>query len=228
MGATHSKGPKITDVECEEFAAISKFKVDEIKLLHQHFRKNSKIIEDDGVIDFAEFLISLGIRDSLVAKQLYRMFDTNHDNRINFREFVMGVNFLVESDQFALSKVLFRLLEVKEPKGSGFGFEELLSMCESAASQFQYVRFPAGFLRNWLANDMQEFRKSCQRKLEEPGLRGAAKDSLQDLINRLENLQTFRFDENSFFVYFRFSPVAAQWLQVDIRVLQFNARQLLK
>lgn len=227
MGTSHSKGPKITDVECEEFSAISKFKIDEIKLLHQHFRKISKIKEDDGVIDFAEFLITLGVNDSLVARQLYRMFDTNNDDRINFREFVLSINILVESDQFALSKVLFRLLEVKGP-GKGFGFEDLLSVCESAASQFQYVRFPNGFMRNWLSNDMQEFRKSCQLKLEEPGLRAATKESLQDLINRLQNLQTFTFDENSFFVYFKFSPVTAQWLQVDLRVLQFNARQLLK
>jgi serine/threonine-protein phosphatase 2B regulatory subunit len=65
---------------------------DEVKKLHAHFKSISTSIQDDGVIDLAEFQQALGLKNSAFADRLFHVFDLNKDDVINFKEFVCGLS----------------------------------------------------------------------------------------------------------------------------------------
>jgi len=68
------------------------FSEEEIKKLHTHFKNISNSIQSDGVIDIAEFQQALGLKNSAFAERIFRVFDMNKDDVINFREFVCGLS----------------------------------------------------------------------------------------------------------------------------------------
>lgn len=88
---------------------------DEIKKLHAHFKKISTSIQNDGVIDLAEFQQALGLKNSAFAERLFAVFDKNKDAVINFREFVSGLSV------FCAKGTLDEKLQVKNGEGEGGG-----------------------------------------------------------------------------------------------------------
>jgi len=75
-----------------ELVQSTHFSEDEVKRLHTHFRSISGSIQNDGVIDIAEFQQALGLKNSAFAERIFRVFDINKDEVINFREFVCGLS----------------------------------------------------------------------------------------------------------------------------------------
>ena len=81
------------------------------------FNQLSKAKRDDGVIDYEEFCMAVGLKDGVYAQNLFKIFDTNDDKVINFREFILAfATFLNETidKQIRLS---FRLYDPLD-KGS--------------------------------------------------------------------------------------------------------------
>lgn len=226
MGNTNPSSILITPTECEEFSSISKFKENEIVHLFKHFENISKSQLDDGVIDYQEFINCLGIKDSLVSKQMFKLLDMNHDGRINFREFVMGLNFLMEEDQKGISKILFKLFDVYNRKS--FGVEEILIILQSCIDQFKYVKISSQMLKEIVINNLVEFRFDIRNKLEEPTLSHQSVDLLRKVEINLMNLEEFQFDEETFFIYFKLAPLTLKWLQVDFELIRQNASKMVK
>jgi len=75
-----------------ELVQQTHFSEEEIKKLHAHFKKISTSIQNDGVIDLAEFQQALGLKNSAFAERLFTVFDMNKDAVINFKEFVCGLS----------------------------------------------------------------------------------------------------------------------------------------
>lgn len=97
---------------------MSTFTSEEINDLYLFFNQLSKAKRDDGVIDFEEFCMAVGIngkrREGPFAKNLFQIFDTNDDKVINFREFILAfATFLNETidKQIRLS---FRLYDPRD------------------------------------------------------------------------------------------------------------------
>lgn len=75
---------------------------EEVKKLHTHFKSISNSIQSDGVIDIAEFQQALGLKNSAFAERIFRVFDINKDDVINFREFVCGLSGMCLCELFGL------------------------------------------------------------------------------------------------------------------------------
>jgi neuronal calcium sensor 1 len=59
----------------------------ELKSLYKQFKRESP----SGMItknEFAEVMGQMGLVDPFLQEQMFRVFDTNHDDVINFQEFV--------------------------------------------------------------------------------------------------------------------------------------------
>ena len=220
MGNSQKK-LQITQSECEEFASISRFSPKEIKYILLQFRKISKIYLDDGVIDYDEFLCCIGIPNSLISEQLFNIMDSNGDKKINFREFVTGLNFLVDEDQAMISKIIFKLFDTRNVKN--VGIEEIASVIESCLKQFPNVKISKEQIRNIIKQDLSDFAVDVKNKLEEPSLSFSSVRTLNMILENLKNLQSFRFNEETFFIYFKFNPVYFKWFQVDIDLIRKNA-----
>ena len=221
MGNTHKKPISITTSECEEFSSISKFKQEEIKYILYHFRNISKLKLDDGVIDYQEFLETLNAEDSIVAKQLFNFLDVNSDGRINFREFIIGLNFLLDEDQLGASKVLFKVFDLKNKQG--FGTDEIFEVIYSCVKMFQYVRISPMVLRKMIRNNMVEFEGNVRIKLEEPGLSLQSRELLEQILGQLRDFESFQFNQESFFIFFKFYPACLRWFQVDLDLIKQSA-----
>ncbi len=73
-----------------EFSKVSTFTSEEINDLYLFFNQLSKAQKDDGVIDYEEFRQAVNLKDGIYARNLFRIFDTNDDKVINFREFILA------------------------------------------------------------------------------------------------------------------------------------------
>ena len=63
--------------------------------MFQHYVMISAIDTDDGFIDRHEFHAAMGITgESFFMERMFRLFDEDGDNQINFREFVSGLAIL--------------------------------------------------------------------------------------------------------------------------------------
>ena len=224
MGNKKSK-VQITDSECQDFANISNFSADEICFLHIHFRRIAKSKSDDGIIDYHEFISALKINDSLISQRLFRVIDQNEDGRINFREFVVGLSFLVEKDQVSVSRFVFRLFDCENRHM--FGINEICKTLESCLSQFPHVKLNSKFLREFVIANMEEFAVHVKNRLE--GSRQSFNNvkSLNQLHLDLQNLKSFNFTPETFFIYYKFNPVFVNWFQSDINNLRKQTALLL-
>lgn len=68
--------------------------------------------DDDGVIDYEEFCKTIDLPKSLFTKQLFRLFDNNDNESINFRKFIVTLSTLVYGTTNERLKVGFRLYDV--------------------------------------------------------------------------------------------------------------------
>jgi Ca2+-binding EF-hand superfamily protein len=98
-----------------EFSKVSTFTSEEINDFYLFFNQLSKAKRDDGVIDFEEFCLAVGLpQEGLYARNLFQIFDTNDDKVINFREFILAfATFLNETidKQIRLSFKLYDPLD---------------------------------------------------------------------------------------------------------------------
>ena len=54
----------------------------------------SKSIYDDGLIDKKEFFEYFKVKETYLLEKLFIYFDNNFDQFVNFREFILGNNYL--------------------------------------------------------------------------------------------------------------------------------------
>lgn len=80
--------------EIATFVQSTHFEAPEIKALWFHFKEISSTEEDDGIIDRTEFQTAMLFRDSVLLDRIFRIFDTNKDEKINFAEFISCLSVL--------------------------------------------------------------------------------------------------------------------------------------
>lgn len=85
-GSTHSF--RIKKNELMELSEITLFNAEQIFTFHFFFQKFAALQKDDGVIDYNEFLTSLGATNNTFTRQLFTAFQRNSTETINFREFI--------------------------------------------------------------------------------------------------------------------------------------------
>ena len=121
MGNRKSNCHLLKDYELLEYSKISSFTHDEIDHIYHYFVHFSASQTDDGVIDYFEFCQAVHLSDTLVTKRIFRIFDTNKDNVINFREFLIGLAyFLYETTEHQIL-LSFRLFDID---GKGYCTKE--------------------------------------------------------------------------------------------------------
>ena len=66
--------------------------------MYDYFQKIASFKSNNGVIDYDEFCVVIGVgyemgnavSNSMIVKNMFTMFDTNGDEKINFREFLVA------------------------------------------------------------------------------------------------------------------------------------------
>ncbi len=67
--------------------------------------------KDDGVIDFNEFCTWMEVQPDDASQCLFRGFDLNDDQVLNFREFVLGISNLTHPKIDFIIKYSFSLFD---------------------------------------------------------------------------------------------------------------------
>eukprot|EP01061_Rhynchopus_euleeides_P038793 TRINITY_DN66526_c0_g1_i1.p1 TRINITY_DN66526_c0_g1~~TRINITY_DN66526_c0_g1_i1.p1 ORF type:complete len:179 (+),score=79.35 TRINITY_DN66526_c0_g1_i1:74-610(+) len=76
-----------------ELTQQTSFSADEIRNMQDNFKKLASARKDDGLIDQEEFSVMLPGRGSpAFLNGLFRMFDTDNDGFIDFKEFVISLS----------------------------------------------------------------------------------------------------------------------------------------
>jgi Ca2+-binding EF-hand superfamily protein len=147
-GGGGKKVKNLKESEVLEFSKVSSFNEREISELYNYYKYFSATNKDDGVIDYAEFCDALAIPHSEVTKRIFKIFDTNSDSVLNFREFVIGLaSFLCETTEEKV-KLSFRIYDQRD---SGFcSKDDVFDVLKSCLVTMDTVSIPDPLLKKMI------------------------------------------------------------------------------
>ena len=90
MGGAASSGLKQADIK--QLAETTHFTEQEVRQLYTSFKEIAASEKDDGKIDVDEFAVMLGIKSRPFAAKIFKAFDENPDDTLDFTEYVNGLS----------------------------------------------------------------------------------------------------------------------------------------
>ncbi|KAA6367368.1 MAG: putative Calcineurin subunit B [Streblomastix strix] len=107
---------KLPTQEMERLVTETKFSQDEIKRMYKRFRRLDQ--DRNGVLSMDEFKQIPELANNPLLERLISIFDTNHDDCVDFDEFISGLS-IFGSDASIERKLKF-LFDVYDVDGDGF------------------------------------------------------------------------------------------------------------
>lgn len=95
--------------EISDFQSLTSFPGEILIKLHNHYKKFSSCLTDDGVIDYKEFN-EIMRKDNNMSRRIFNAVDINKDGVINFREFLKYISCFINGnfeEKISLSFKLF-------------------------------------------------------------------------------------------------------------------------
>eukprot|EP00826_Nyctotherus_ovalis_P033148 TRINITY_DN2674_c0_g1_i2.p2 TRINITY_DN2674_c0_g1~~TRINITY_DN2674_c0_g1_i2.p2 ORF type:complete len:226 (+),score=66.48 TRINITY_DN2674_c0_g1_i2:154-831(+) len=199
MGNKKSSCHLLKDYELQEYSKISSFTHDEIDQIYHYYVHFSASHTDDGVIDYSEFCQAMHLSDTLISKRIFRIFDANKDNVINFREFLIGLAyFLYETTEHQVL-LSFRLFDID---GKGYCTKEDLKIILVCCLETMKESFVLSKGKNAVALEGIA-EKMVQETYKRAGLEVGCKISYKNYRQ----------------IYFKHN-IAAKWLLMDMDKLK--------
>ena len=165
--STGFKKSALTSYELQNFIHSFELSEKQVVFLFDRFTSAAACRGDDGVIDYEEFLSLVNLRDGLFTRRLFTMMDASNDGKLNFREFLTGVNLLVTTDKDTLSDSLFELCDVRGSRS--VSLKDLADLIVSALSQMPSVAIPRDLIERMIQRDLMRFKDAIyaetQRKI---------------------------------------------------------------
>ena len=202
MGGKTSKLKLLKAHELDEYAKMTAFTNEELNDLYTHFKAISAIEKDDGVIDYDEFCTALKIPKSLVAERIFEFFDVNHDNVINFREFITAISVLVQDNIESQIKLTFNIFDFE--KSGIVRMETLKKLIKSAAELVGTIKIPEECINELVENTFQQLNIGQNR----------------------EDLSYIDF--NQYRIMIRDNPMILKWLFIDLEKMKISAQEIMK
>ena len=202
MGLNKSKPYLLKGHELDEFSKITAFSLDQINNLYTHFRAISSLERDDGVIDYDEWCAGLDTEKCLVTQRLFNLLDENHDNVINFREFLLGISLLIEENFDSQVKVIYRIYD---PDATGIKADFMIEILQSAVQLLDSISIPKAVLEDIVNKTFDELNKDVPDKPDK----------------RVIDFQQFR-------KMAKHNPQIIKWLCVDLDKVRQSAKLVLR
>lgn len=210
MGSQNSKLKKISDYELNEFARQSDLSFEEIKNLHLHFKAISSMEKDDGVIDYEEFCSALKIEKSLIADRFFQIFDLNHDMVLNFREFVLGISVLINSNLESMVKLTFSIFDIE--KVGEINKQHFMDLILSCLAKLPSIQIKKEILQNIIDQTFEDLNKEYKKVSN----------------NEVKEIKMESIDFNQYAEMIKKSPQILKWLQIDLDKIKSGAELLAK
>lgn len=118
MGNSPKKSKSTTTLlpnEISDFHNLTSFSDEILIKLHDHYKKFSSHLTDDGVIDYSEFCDIMG-RDKNMTKRIFDAVDINKDGVINFREFLKYLSCFINGSLEEKTLLSFKLFSDENSK----------------------------------------------------------------------------------------------------------------
>mmetsp|Transcript_46565 Transcript_46565/g.63403 ORF Transcript_46565/g.63403 Transcript_46565/m.63403 type:complete len:199 (-) Transcript_46565:277-873(-) len=80
--------------ELQGYVAETNFTIEEIQAIWFHFRSISSLDETTNAINPEEFKNALGMKNATLVDSLFKVFDSDNNGVIDFREFIFGLSVL--------------------------------------------------------------------------------------------------------------------------------------
>jgi Ca2+-binding EF-hand superfamily protein len=80
--------------DIKDFTDATHFEAEEVVALYEHFKAVANKGGSDEMIDRAMFLSSLGIKGSIFLDRMFTIFDSDHDGKISFSQYLAGLSVL--------------------------------------------------------------------------------------------------------------------------------------
>mmetsp|Transcript_10790 Transcript_10790/g.15802 ORF Transcript_10790/g.15802 Transcript_10790/m.15802 type:complete len:187 (+) Transcript_10790:161-721(+) len=152
-----NKQTRVRRAELKKLNDQTHFTLAEINELFEQFKNISSSIEDDGLIDVDEFRDALGLKDSLMVRRMFKLFDGDNNGTIDFREFIVGLS--VFNEKATMEEKLKFSFKIYDFDGDGhISKDELQKMVEASLIEAD-MNLPEETLKELVNNTFAEADK---------------------------------------------------------------------
>jgi len=205
MGIKISKNNKQTTSllpnEITDFQNLTSFSDIILIKLHNHYKKFSSHLTDDGVIDYSEFNQIMN-KDHNMSKRIFNAVDINKDGVINFREFLKYIACFINGTFDEKINLSFKLFA--DEKKKIISKESMIILLKDILSE-ESNQIKA-FFENEIENIVNETFKV---------IKSIGKD-----IEYKENILFDELDFNEYTNFIRLNPIVLNWLIVDLEKIK--------
>lgn len=230
MGCFISTSDKFLNIEFKNFEQETIFNASQLKILYKIFNYYSKIYDDDGVIDYQEFCNIVKInKDHQIANNLFKILDKNNDNRINFREFVMGINAISDDCFDNYTFLLFNI--IKQDNNDFITVENICNVANKLLSSYKYINIPKYIIKNKVTEILKEiilkFKPKSNLKNETLGnileqIYFIDDDDLTYLTSKLNNLEELQINFTQFSNIIKINSQYNKWIDLEFSKIKNN------
>lgn len=203
MGIKISKNNKQTTSllpnEITDFQNLTSFSNDILIKLHNHYKKFSSHLTDDGVIDYSEF-IQIMNKDQNMSKRIFNAVDINKDGVINFREFLKYISCFINGTFDEKINLSFKLFA--DDKKKSINKESLINLLKDVISE------ESNSLRLFFENEIENLVNETFRVIKN-----------EDIIKADNNL-SHEIDLIEYSQFIKLNPIILNWLIVDLEKIR--------
>lgn len=203
MGIKISKNNKQTTSllpnEITDFQNLTSFSNDILIKLHNHYKKFSSHLTDDGVIDYSEF-IQIMNKDQNMSKRIFNAVDINKDGVINFREFLKYISCFINGTFEEKINLSFKLFA--DDKKKTINKESLINLLKDVISE------ESNPLKLFFENEIENLVNETFRVIKSENIK-KTDNSLSNEIDLIEYSQ-----------FIKINPIILNWLIVDLEKIR--------
>ena len=197
--------------EISDFQNLTSFPGETLVKLHDHYKKFSSHLTDDGVIDFNEFSEILN-KDQNMSRRIFNAVDINKDGVINFREFLKYISCFINDSLEEKIDLSFKLFA--DDKTKTITKDSFIILLKDIINEENVL------IRAFIEDDIEFLVDDSFKKIKEVNSAKIKRKLTTNSKAAKINTDDSNLDIDEYKTFIELNPQILDWLIVDVEKIK--------